>query len=256
MNQFKSIFLSALLVSFGFSGCAYVNPYIQEFNVVSVPQEIQLGEQMHQEIAAQKPLIHDPVLSSRINSMGARLVNQLPKKDFEYRFYVVEDETPNAFTIPGARIYVHSGLLKFADSDDMLAGVVAHEIGHAYERHSAKMVSRATGMEQLAGMIFKGEKQKLGQIALGLAGGGILNSYGRQDEREADDIGYYLLRRAGYSENGLLQFLQKLEKLAGPGSSSFMSSHPPTTERIERLQRLSGTQNVTDQPLGTYVGNY
>ncbi len=235
----QSIRLFLLLLPLALSGCAALQPLVSDFNIVSVDEENQLSQKMSAEIAKSMKLSADATLNQKVNTVGNKLVAALPSKQFNYRFYVVEEPSPNAFTIPGAGIYVHTGLFKLATSEGELAGVLAHEIGHAYERHPAKGISRQYGLEYVSGLLFKQNKNQLQQLALNYAKGGILNKYGRGDEREADDIAFDLLRKSGYSPDGLILFFKKLQQISkGSGVPEFLSSHPPTPERIERLEQL------------------
>ncbi|HTL48807.1 MAG TPA: M48 family metallopeptidase, partial [Verrucomicrobiae bacterium] len=229
-----------LIAAAGASGCDTLAPFVQDFNIISIPQEKEIGAQMAQEVAKQMQINTDSALNERVSAIGRRLVNALPQRDFDYQFSVVNDDTPNAFTIPGAHIYVHTGLLKFVSDDDELAGVIGHEIGHAYERHPAKGISRQYGLEHLAGIVLKGHETQLRSMTLQIIGGGFLSKYGRDDEREADEIGFLLARRAGYDGDGLLRFLKKLLTITGNGPTLiFFQSHPPTPERIARLEALA-----------------
>ena len=221
-------------------GCAYVNPLVEDFNIISIPQERTLGEQSAAEVAKQMTIVTDPALTSRVRKIGSRLVAALPDRQFDYAFSVVQDNTPNAFTIPGGKIYVHTGLLKFAGDDDELAGVIAHEVGHAYDRHPAKGMSRAYGVDYLSKLIFKGSQSQLKTLALQFAAGGLLSHYSRDEELRADSIGYQLAVKAGYRTDGLIRFFKKLMTLESKGTSiPFLASHPPTPERIARLQAMS-----------------
>ncbi len=231
------------------SGCAFVEPMVQDFNVVSVPQEIQIGEKAAAEVRTQMQISQDPVLTAKVNAMGQRLVQALPHRDFSYNFYVVNDKTPNAFTIPGGKIYVHTGLLDFAQSDAEVAGVIAHEIGHAYQRHPAKAISRQYGAQTLSQILFKGNaaaQSQLKTIAAQVVQNALLTHYGREDEFEADEAGFYILRRSGQSSQGLLNFFGRLQQLQGSGNAitAFLSTHPPTPERIARLKALEAGQRV------------
>lgn len=242
----SSRFLIPLL--FLFPGCGYLNPLIQDVNFVSIPQEIEVGAKMAEAVKAENQLSTRSADVNRVRGVGNRLLNSLPRRDFDYTFDVVEDASPNAFAIPGGHIYVHSGLLAFVDNDDQLAGVLAHEIGHVYERHPAKALSRAYGIQALTGLLLQDDATKWQELTLKVLQGGVLTKYGRDDEREADDIGYYLARRAGYSSHGLLDFLTKLLRIEpSSGGFPFFQSHPPTAERIERLVRLSQA-GVTSSP--------
>lgn len=238
------ILLTALAA---FSSCAYLQPLVSDFNVVSLPQEIQIGNEAARQVAGQMKLSQDAAVTRRVQSLGEKLVQGLPRKEYDYQFYVVEDKTPNAFTIPGGKIYVHTGLLQFAANDDEVAGVIAHEIGHAYMRHPAKLISRQYGVEVLSNILFKGNAAQMKTVALQIAKGSVINYYGRQDEFEADETGFYILRRAGLSSRGMLTFFTRLQTLEQRGSIlSILSSHPPTQERIVRLQSLeAGTRQPT-----------
>ena len=242
--------LPALTFSILFmTGCATVEPIIQEFNIVSIPQEVQMGQKFQQEIAQQMRIVTDPRPNARVQSLGRTLVAALPRQDFHYQFYGEAEATPNAFTIPGGSIYVHTGLLDFAPDDSELAGVLAHEIGHAYARHPAKALSRMYGVEQLSNLIFSGDAQgKFRALALQVTQFGVLTRYSRADERQADDIAYVLLRRARMRTDGLLRFLRKLQSVhQGREPLAFLSTHPPTPERIARLEQLERAQYAAPQ---------
>lgn len=254
----KKIIFGILLIAL--SGCAYLEPVVQDFNVVSVPEEIQIGEQAAAEVRKQMQISTDAALNSEVNTIGQRLVQGLPKKDFAYSFYVVNDKTPNAFTIPGGKIYVHTGLLSFAKSQEEVAGVIAHEIGHAYQRHPAKSISRQYGVQTLSQILFRGNaaaQSQLKQIAVQIAQNSILTHYGREDEFEADEAGYYILRRSGQNVTGLLNFFARLQQLQGSGNSltAFLSTHPPTPERIARLKQLESGQRLPNIQSQSLVSN-
>ena len=239
----------SLCLVFLASGCATLQPLIHDFNIVPLDQEKQLGQTMVKQIGAAKQLVSDPAPNQTVNRIGQKLVSALPSKEFDYKFYVVQDASPNAFTIPGGTIYVHTGLLNFVDSEDELAGVLAHELGHAYERHPAKGLSRSYGLDYLSSLVLKENKSKLKNMALQIAGGGILNKYGRDDENEADEIGYRLMSRAGYSPDGMILFFKKLERLSGSnGLPAFLSTHPATPERIRRLEALKTLPQSAQSP--------
>jgi len=238
---------AAAALGLHFQGCAVVQPLIRDINLVPLAEEKAAGEKMEAEIARQMKISSDLTQQARVRKIGQSLVRVLPKREFEYRFSVVEDPSPNAFTIPGGAIYVHTGLLSFASSDDELAGVLGHEIGHAYERHPAKAMTRALGADYLSRMLLKGQDSLAAKAALQFARGGILSKYGRDDEREADDIGFYLIQTAGYAPDGLLRFMRKLMMLSRDTTPVIFRSHPPSEERVKRLEDLLAGR---DRPAG------
>ena len=242
---YRNLILAVCLLA----GCAYIEPLVEDFNVISIPQEQELGGQISRQVTREMPVIQDPSLNARVRSIGHQLVNALPRRDFEYRFYVIENKEPNAFTIPGGAIYVHTGLLQMTD-DEELAGVIAHEIGHAFERHPAKALSRTLGAAYLTDLLLKGQKEQLKKLSFQLAEGGLLTRYSRQDEREADEVAFFLLQRARMNPEGLIRFLKRLQALERTSPLPILSTHPPTPERIARLVALTARSETpqTAQP--------
>ena len=188
-------------------------------------------------------LLDDPALVAYVQAVGQRLAARSPRRDVEYRFQVVDRAEPNAFALPGGYVYVTRGLLIFVNSEDELAGVIGHEIGHVAARHSVQQISRAaplavvTGITAtLTGVVSPG----LGR-AVGGAGAAaselILAPYSRDQEREADRVGQNLAAAAGWDPAGLPAFLKTLGReedltRGGPRRPSFLDSHPATPERV------------------------
>lgn len=241
MRKILSIFLISAL-----SGCSYISPLVQDFNIVSPQQEAQLGAQVASQITKEMRVVSGTDQAATVQRIGAKLVAGLPQKDFDYKFYVVEDPAPNAFTIPGGSIYVHTGLFKYTADESELAGVIAHEIGHAYDRHPAKAISRQYGVDYLTKMLFKENASQFKQLSLQLAKQSLLLRYGRSEEFKADEIGFQLLKRTGYRTDGLVRFFRTLQSLEKKGASlPFLSTHPPTPDRIARLEAMERSNSLT-----------
>jgi len=235
----KSLSFVSLFLALFTSGCATTGGYLGDFNLVSVEEEKAIGLELQKEISSQKKITNDWKPNQKVNSIGKRLVSNLPRRDYDYEFFVIEDETPNAFAIPGGAIYVHTGLLDFVDDDHQVAGVLAHEIAHLSERHTAKNLTRIYGAQVLASMLIKDDTGVIKNMAVQMAAGGVLASFSRRDEEEADKVGYYLAKKSGFKENGIIKFLIKLEKEAPRGTSLlFLNRHPSTPDRIARLEAL------------------
>ena len=221
------------------SSCAYIEPLVSDVNMISVPDERILGGKLAQQVLSQMKIVRDGEAAKTIDAIGQKLVTKLPYREFDYHFYVVADKTPNAFTIPGGHIFIHTGLFSMTENKHEIAGVLAHEIGHAFERHPTKGLTRAYGINYLAGLVLDKNAGTLRTLSIRITETGILTRYGRQDEIEADHLGFNLLKQSGYSPDGLLNFLVKIQRLQrDPGLLQLLSSHPPTTERIETLKAL------------------
>ena len=236
---------AGLLVVLVFQGCA-MNPVTgrPDFVLTTTEGERKIGEDAAQEVEQSMGLTQDPALAAYVEAIGKRLAQQSPRQDVEYQFYVVEMAEPNAFALPGGFVYVSRGLLALSNSEDELAGVVGHEIGHVAARHSVRRMSAAAPFALVAG-ITSGAiglvSNSLGDAVAtipSLAGKAFLAPYSRQQEREADDVGVNIMAKAGWDPSGLSTFLQTLQRedelrLGQSRQPDFFDSHPATPERIE-----------------------
>jgi predicted Zn-dependent protease len=178
------------------------------------------GEGAAKEIAAELGIVEDPGLVAYVNQIGERLLRFAPTRDFQYRFYIVDQEVANAFALPGGQIYVSRGLLLLANSEDELANVIGHEIVHAALRHASArqaVVSSIPGLFQFSAA-------------------GMIASYSRNQEREADRDGQLLAGRAGYDPGGMAMFLKGLDyterlRFGASRLPGFYDTHPTTRER-------------------------
>lgn len=211
----------ALVMLLG-AGCALTG--------ISRSQEIQLGQQAAAEVERRYRTYEDPTLTR----IGRQLAAVSTRPDYPYRFRVIEDQSINAFALPGGPIYVTSGLMRFAQGrPEWLAAVLAHEIAHVARRHAAEQIQRQAwlglGIEVLTG---GGAAQQVALLAANLEELG----FSRNQEREADTYGAVYLLRAGYDPAIEAQFLDALTRQAGNGGSSFLRTHPTGRERVARLQ--------------------
>ncbi len=156
---------------------------------------------------------------------------------------VFKDDSPNAFALPGGKIGVHTGMLKVATTQDQLAAVLGHEVGHVWARHGNERMSQQfaaqTGL-QLASVL-AGEPTAQKQQLLGLLGVGtqvgVLLPFSRKHESEADVIGLTLMARAGFDPRDSVRLWQNMAKAAqGKAPNEFFSTHPATSTRIRDLQ--------------------
>jgi predicted Zn-dependent protease len=213
-------------------------------SVVSQKKERQLGQEAASEVARTMGLVQDPVLVRYVSEIGQRLAAETASPNVSYEFHVADDTEPNAFALPGGFVYVTRGILALANSEDELAGVIGHEIGHVVARHSVRRLEVSTPLALLFGVpsaIAGVVSPALGGIIGGvgsLASGLVLAPYSREQEREADRIGLELAARAGWDPAGLPSMLHTLEReqaLTGsdPSRISFFANHPATPDRVK-----------------------
>jgi beta-barrel assembly-enhancing protease len=223
------------------SGWAFLDEFA---GGLSIEKEEQIGEQFLLEVQQEIPLIQDPFLTSYINQLGQKLVAHMGPHPFTYRFYIVDDPSMNAFAVPGGYIFINTGMVRMAEREGELAGVMAHEISHVYCRHMSKMMekSRAATVATLIGAmaaIFLGgalaQPLLLGSMA---AGESAMLKYSRDSEAQADAIGFKWMLKAGYNPRDMVSIFSKMNKqrwFEGGKLPIYLSTHPDVDNRIVEL---------------------
>ena len=236
-------FILGLLVFTGCAGLMEYNPATghKELIFLSTKEEVALGAQSHKELMQHMKLAEDPALWAQLNRIGARLAKVSDRQDYPYKFYLIQGKDLNAFTTPGGNIYIYTALMKTLQTDDRIAGVLAHEIGHCAAKHVAKKYQKALGYNLIYNIamaaVGNGSSKEIVQIGSGPLMNLIFSAYSRKDEYEADKLGVKYATLAGYDPHGLLEALQiLLAKEKGPEAPAILSTHPPTKERIAALK--------------------
>jgi beta-barrel assembly-enhancing protease len=213
----------------------------------SLEHDIAIGKQLSQEVEKSAKFIDDPVVIEYVNRVGQNLVRNSDAK-VPFTIKVIDSDVVNAFALPGGFFYVNSGLILHADEESELAGVMAHEIAHVCARHGTRQESKST-LVQLASipaMIF---------IPYSWAGYAIYQGmnfaipltflkFSRADEAEADYLGLQYMYKAGYDPNSFVSFFEKVQadEKKQPGTiPKVFSTHPPTPDRIEAIQKEIAT---------------
>lgn len=224
---------------------------------LSVSDEQDLGEKFEREIRREYRFLNDDVVTAYVTKIGTDVLRTLGPQPFEYRFYVVENGEVNAFAAPAGHIYIHTGTILRVRNVAELAGVVAHEIGHVTKRHIAqnyeKQRAASVGRQAAvigAGILGGGVAAGATNLATGVGFSAVLNSFGRDAEREADDFAVGALPAAGYDPSGLPSFFETLIADGGPRAPAFLSSHPAPAERLEATRAAIAAQ---DPPPGLKV---
>lgn len=209
------------------------------FNLVSLEEEWQLGNQLAADISRQMPIVNDSAANAYINRLGNQLVSRTPMANLPWNFHIVDDPEVNAFNIPGGHVYVTTGLIGATDNVAELAGVMAHEIAHGVERHGTEQMTKNYGLSILASIALGQNPAAYQQILAQVLGGGAMASFGRDAEREADVLGTRYMYDAGYNPNGMLTMFEELlsRRQRAPSSiDKFFSTHPLTESRIELVR--------------------
>jgi predicted Zn-dependent protease len=251
----RNTLLALVLASLVAAGCGSAGGG-GDFNLISVEEEWQLGTQLSQDVEKQVKLNNDPTVNAYIRDMGQRIVRQAapPFNQLPWNFHVVNDESINAFAIPGGHVYVNTGLIKNARNASELAGVMAHEISHVLARHSTEQLSRQYGLSVIAGAVLGQNPGQLSQIAAQIVAGGALARFSRDAEREADNIGIQAMAAAGYNPNGMASMFELLlQQQQGQPSrvEQFFSTHPLTQDRVRDARSRAaqiGDRGITDEP--------
>jgi predicted Zn-dependent protease len=211
---------------------------------LTIEQEKQIGEQFLLEIQQEVPLIQDPFLTSYINNLGQKLVAQMGPQPFQYKFFIVDDPTMNAFAVPGGYVFIHTGMIRMADREGELAGVMAHEISHIYWRHMSKMMEKsripniASLIGGLAAMFLGGTLAAPLLIGVMAAGQSTMLKYSRDIEAQADSTGFKWMLMAGYNPRDMVSMFSKMNKqrwLEGGKIPVYLATHPDTDNRIVEL---------------------
>ncbi len=235
-----------LLTSLQATACS-MNPVsgLPEVTLLSVEQEKKIGAEEAKKVEVQMGLLDDTQFLPYLDAVGQRLAKESPRQDVTHQFHVVDMAEPNAFALPGGYVYVTRGLLALVNSEDELAGVVGHEIGHVAARHTVQKISRQGPFAVVFG-IASGLAGIVSPLAANIIGGvgdltqGLLFSpYSRSQETEADRVGQEMAAQAGWDPAALSTFLNTLEREVDLMSKehrkpSFFDSHPATPDRVKK----------------------
>jgi predicted Zn-dependent protease len=255
LNRCSSWIVAAVVAS-SVAGCA-MNPATgqRQLSFISEAQEVDLGRQAAQEVQQSIGLVQDPELQQYVSRIGLALAAKSERPELPWQFQVVDDPSPNAFALPGGFIFVTRGMLTLMTSEAELASVLGHEIGHVTARHSVNQISK----QQLAqlglglGGIFFPSVQELSP-AIGTGLGLLFLKYGRDDEREADELGFSYAADGGYdvSEFGdVFEALGRASEGQAGALPNWLASHPSSQERVETARaRAAKTPTLANARVG------
>jgi len=220
------------------------------YALITLPEEEKIGKQVLQELSSKVEFIQDIELVAYINSIGNLLTKKgLEFSPFNFRFYLIKEDSFNAFSVPGGYIFINSGIFESIESEDELAGIMAHEMAHNICRHIARRLEDIKKMQiaitaaTLAAILLGGGKvgEAVSVTSSALAETKLL-SYSRADEEEADRTGFQILTKAGYNPWGMVKIMEKLSQksnLAIELSYRYLLTHPLPQERMSYLIDLA-----------------
>jgi len=213
-----------------------------ELSLVSEQQEIQMGQQGAQQVAQEVGLIKDQALQNYVQSVGSAIAAKSERPNLPWTFRAVDDPSPNAFALPGGYIFVTRGLLDLMNNEAELASVLGHEIGHVTARHSVHQMSQQQ-LAQLAlgvGAILSPTVAQLGEVAsqgLGL----LFLKYSRDDESQADDLGFRYALNQGYDVRYMDDVFRSLQRIEESSKQSplptWLQTHPGEADRIQAIDK-------------------
>lgn len=229
--------------------------------MLSMEEEYQIGRMIVRGLRDQDQILEDPEVAEYIRSIGSRLSSQAHDGSQRFNFFVVKENTINAFALPGGYIGVNSGLLLQTKNESELAGVLAHEIAHVSQRHIARSIAAQSRSSLVS------TAAMLAAILIGAAGGGDAAmagvaaaqslaiqqkiSFTRANETEADRVGLGILARSGFDPNGMPTFFETMSRYAGGSETNIpemLRTHPVTSTRIAETKERAAQLEVQPEP--------
>ena len=202
-------------------------------NIVSDSQMEAAAAQAWAELKATAPISRNASANAVVREVGGRIVN-VSGVGGSPEFIVIEDDSPNAFVPPGARVAVHTGMFSVATTKAMLAAVLGHEIAHVTLKHANERMSQQGLANLVIGAVTGGGEREGLAKALGIgATVGVLLPYGRTQELESDRLGVRYSHRAGYDPRAALTLWDKMAELGGSRPPELLSTHPGPANRKE-----------------------
>jgi predicted Zn-dependent protease len=224
------------------SAYAFHSPVVS----LTAQDERELGKKLMLYVRKNYEIIEDPSIANYVEKIGQRIVAEIPTLPFEFHFFVIEEEVYNAFAGPGGYIFINSGLLAAMESEEELAGIIAHEVSHVLCHHiskqmeKAKKINIATMAGVLAAIFLGGGADATSAMATGsiAAGQSFALKYSREHEVEADQVGMKYLVKAGYGGEGLLRVLGEIRSTRWFGPEdvpTYLTTHPAVEARMAYL---------------------
>lgn len=226
-------------------------------SALSVYKEREIGQEIMLQIYAQNAVIEDLLVQEYINYLGYQLLSRADSALHDFTFFVINENSINAFALPGGYIGINAGLITTTEDESELAAVMAHEISHVTQRHLARAFFHNSNMQGpllaalLAGLLIGGEAAKAAIAATSAGAAQSQINFTRKNEEEADRIGIDLLGRSGYDPYGMATVFDKMHRqsrLYGGAPPEFLSTHPVHASRISEARSRAGRYTGAHRP--------
>ncbi|MBN2483240.1 MAG: M48 family metalloprotease [Candidatus Omnitrophica bacterium] len=247
--------LIVLLLSIFLSACVSteynVTTHREDIMFYSADREVAMGQSVAKQVAQYYKISQNPFYVGRVKEMGAKIAEVCDRQEISYYFYVLErkeDDTDtepliNAFALPGGYVYIFKDLMDLLDTEDELAFILAHEVGHVVARHSIKKLQAIMGYNLVAAAATQVKTGPGFQEGLSLAMLQILSAYSQEDEFDADELAVQYLTRLGYDPLSGIAVMEKLyeaNKKQPRRPLMYFRTHPYAAQRIGNIKKQLG----------------
>jgi beta-barrel assembly-enhancing protease len=225
---------------------AAVSKSLEEF---TPEQEYYIGRTVGAIVLSRYPAYSNDQINNYVNILGQTLAAASDKPEIfaGYHFLILDSDDINAFATPGGHVFITRGLIRCCPSEDALAAILAHEIGHILMRHGMQSIEKARTTQALTVLATEGAKtfgsadvaqltDSFSGVITDIVNTMINNGYSRTLEYQADEASIKLVRRVGYNPEGLIDVLKIMDKKLKKGGSDFAKTHPAPLDRIKELQ--------------------
>lgn len=236
-----------LVLGAGWLGGCRTNPVTgqKQLALISTEQEIAMGREAAPAFEDEfGGAVDDATLQGYVAGVGRAVAEQADRQEVPYDFTLVRSKVPNAFALPGGKVFITAGLLRRMEHEGQLAAVLGHEIGHVAALHNVNHLQRQMGASlfvELVARLVDSNYQRAAEAAAEVVSGMVNLRYSRQDEYQADRLGIRYMARAGYNPwgmDGLLELLLSLHEQEPGRFEEMFLTHPLTTKRIEQAREL------------------
>jgi predicted Zn-dependent protease len=207
----------------------------KSFNLYSAQDDVQIGREAYAQVLAEGKVVKSGPELEMVKRAMTRLTAVADDPGYEWEVNLLDDDqTVNAFALPGGKMAVYTGILPVCKTEAGLAVVMGHEIGHVVAQHGTERISSTLGIDTFLSYLNIGDYASLAQVGLDVL---VNRPFGRKQESEADEIGLIYMAMAGYDPREAISFWERMEAQSGGSQPpEFLSTHPSHETRVERLK--------------------